>query len=163
MTALPRSSVTFEQLTAEQRQLVQHAVDVAPRAYAPYSRFRVGAAVRSSQGVFVGTNVENASYGLTQCAERSALSSGIAAGNRAFTQMAIVCLDSPADAPWSSRMPCGACRQWLQELMPAGTVLIVRLTETHQPQRFELPESCEVAIVTVAELLPWGFQFAEAR
>ena len=82
----------------------------AERAYAPYSHFRVGAAVRDAAGqTYLGCNIESASYGLTVCAERTAIFSAIAAGApRPFAAIAISCLDGPTS-------PCGACRQVMVE------------------------------------------------
>ncbi len=95
---------------AERDELVAAARAVQRHAYAPASRFAVGAAVRASDGrVFVGCNVENASYGLTICAERAAICAAVAAGARAIEAVAVVTdLDEPA-------RPCGACRQVLAE------------------------------------------------
>ena len=90
---------------------------VRARAYAPYSGYSVGAALLAADGrVFTGANVENASYGLAQCAERSAIGAAIAAGARAFDAIAIV---SPGDVPAS---PCGMCRQVLAEFPPSFPV-----------------------------------------
>jgi cytidine deaminase len=92
--------------------LIAHAREVATRAYAPYSRFRVGAALQDARGrVFTGCNVESASYGLTVCAERNAIFAAIAAGGqRPFVALAVTCLDSAGGCT-----PCGACRQIMHE------------------------------------------------
>ncbi len=91
-------------------ELVRRAREVMAHAYAPYSRFRVGAAIEAADGrVFVGTNVESASYGLTICAERMALGAAVAAGARELRRVAVA---TEADPPAA---PCGACRQLLAE------------------------------------------------
>lgn len=115
------------------------ALMVRERAYAPYSRFLVGAAlIDDHHDVHVGCNVENASYGLTQCAERSAVTAATAAGRRSILACVIV-TDTPKPT-----MPCGACRQVLAEY---GTdVLIVSRTL----QGAEL-------VLMLSELLPHSF------
>jgi cytidine deaminase len=96
--------------------LFETAREAAKAAYAPYSRFRVGAALLAEDGtVYSGCNVENRSFGLTICAERNALFQGVAKGRRAFTALAIVTPDSRDPVG-----PCGACRQVLSEFMESG-------------------------------------------
>ena len=119
--------------SAERWQAVLEAALAARnRAYAPYSHFAVGAAVQAKSGViYSGCNVENASYGLTICAERTALVQAIAAGEREFSILAVV-----ADTP-QPVAPCGACRQVMAEFGVdiivlanlAGDVLVYRLEE----------------------------------
>lgn len=93
--------------------LFKKARDAANNSYSPYSKFRVGAAILCKDGsVFTGTNVENRSFGLTICAERSALTSAISAGKTEFEAVVIATPD--ADYPVS---PCGACRQVLSEFL----------------------------------------------
>ena len=92
------------------RSLLETARSVRPKAYAPYSNYQVGAAVLMSDGrIFSGVNVENASYGLTMCAERVAVFAAIVAGGREVEAIAIVAAGH--HLPW----PCGACRQVLAE------------------------------------------------
>ncbi len=98
---------------------------VAQNAYAPYSEFRVGVAVLGSSGsVFTGVNIENGSLGLGVCAERIALGSAFVAGERDIRVIAISCIDVRADRPIQDRLPCGGCRQWIQELAPEAEIVI---------------------------------------
>src|SRR5207302_5176592 len=93
--------------------LIQSAIKGRLKAYAPYSRFAVGAAVQCKSGaIFAGSNIENISYGLTICAERIAIGSAVAAGEREFVAIAVV-----ADTS-EPIVPCGACRQFLAEFSP---------------------------------------------
>jgi homotetrameric cytidine deaminase len=126
---------------AQRSLLLQAAREVLERAYAPYSRFRVGAALLTRQGaIFSGANVENASYGLTICAERAAVAVAVAAeGPGMRIQALAVACDSPAACP-----PCGACRQVLLEFGPAALII------------FPGPDG--LMEMALEELLPTGFQ-----
>jgi cytidine deaminase len=105
--------------------LLAQARAAADRAYAPYSRFHVGAAAEAERDIILGCNVENASYGLTICAERVALFGAVAAGHRTVSRLAVACVDAGPDLGPAGRMPCGACRQVMAELMgPDGIVLV---------------------------------------
>jgi cytidine deaminase len=96
--------------------LLAKARKSAEMAYAPYSKFRVGAALLCEDGsVVTGVNVENRSYGLTICAERNAVTTAVGGGKRAFLALAICAPDSVEPVG-----PCGACRQVLSEFMPPG-------------------------------------------
>ena len=100
--------------------LLAAARAVRRRAHAPYSRFLVGAAVLDQDGrIHVGCNLENASYGLTVCAERNAVAAAVAAGARQLVAVAVVTAAQPAAAP------CGACRQVLAELGQSGTQVLL--------------------------------------
>jgi len=107
------------------KTLFQAAFQAALNSYSPYSKFRVGAAILCADGSIVtGTNVENRSFGLTICAERSALVAAISAGKRDFKAIAIATPDS--DYPVS---PCGACRQVLSEFLPPDSMICFGNTE----------------------------------
>lgn len=113
-------------------------------AYAPYSGFQVGAALRAADGVvFAGANVENGSFGLTRCAEQSAVQALVTAGGRSFNELVV---HTAAEPPAS---PCGACRQVLNEFAPDAVVWLVNDRGT-------------VIRSTVRELLPLGFSYAES-
>jgi cytidine deaminase len=123
-------------VTASDRELYEQAVAVSARAYAPYSRFLVGAAVRARDGsVFLGVNVENAAYPLGVCAEKSALTAAVTAGSGPGNLEAIAITASP----------CGGCRQWLIEMgiervayARAGGEVVVATPAQLLPDTFEL-------------------------
>lgn len=99
-------------------ELIHAALDAQKRAYAPYSNFPVGAALRTASGkIFQGANVENASFSLTICAERVAAAAAVAAGEREFVTIAIVSRGGAT--------PCGACRQFLAEFNPTLRIVMV--------------------------------------
>ena len=103
--------------------LLAAAREAAEQAHCPYSNFHVGAAVRCSDGTVVtGCNVENASYGLTICAERVSLFNCVAQGLQPL-ELAVRCVDAQNNTSLSSRMPCGACRQVMQELLPNNAIV----------------------------------------
>jgi cytidine deaminase len=130
-------------LDARLPALLAHAAEARDRAYAPYSRFRVGAALLSDDGTIVmGCNVENASFPAGLCAERVALGAAVAAGLRRFAAIAIA-----SDAP-SATPPCGICRQALAEF---GLDLVVL------SQAAGAPRHQPAARWTLAELLPHPF------
>jgi cytidine deaminase len=128
--------------------LAEAAIAARSLAYAPYSRFQVGAAVLTSSGrLFQGGNIENAAYPMTVCAERVALFSAYAAGEREIVALAVV---TDTDDVAS---PCGACRQVIFELAPRATLLLLN---TRGAQRVVRPQ----------DLLPHGFgpaQLGEAE
>jgi len=125
-------SVTPETLVAEARRILAHA-------HAPYSRFPVGAALLGESGrVYLAVNVENASYGLSVCAERSAVFTAVAAGEKRFQGLAVA-TDTPEPTP-----PCGACRQVLREFMSDLPVHLAGRTGPIQTRR-------------LSELLPYAF------
>ncbi len=122
------------------RQLVQAAIDSRRAAYAPYSRFAVGCAIIGKSGeVFTGVNVENASYGLTICAERAAVFNAVTHGVREFEALAI--------ATAGQATPCGACRQVLAEF---ADELVILLVDADQPD--------DVRETSLSDLFPIRFR-----
>ncbi len=119
-------------------QLIAMAMQARENAFAPYSNFKVGAALLAANGkVYTGCNVENASYGLTVCAERVALWKAISEGEREFTRMAVV---TQSDRPAS---PCGACRQLLWEFCGDIDIILANTRGARESRRvrelFPLP------------------------
>jgi cytidine deaminase len=125
--------------------LEAQAVAVQKNAYAPYSKFKVGAALKMSGKVFVGVNVENASYPLSVCAERNAIAAAIAGGARDLEEVAVVTDASPPAAP------CGGCRQALSEFAAyPARVAVVAINNKGERRSW-----------TLAELLPDSFSGKE--
>ncbi len=121
-------------------ELISAALDAQSRAFCPYSKFPVGAAIRTKSGrIFQGVNIENASFGLTICAERVAASTAVAAGEREFAQIAVVSRTGVS--------PCGACRQFLAEFNPNLPIIMV---DSLKPG--------DVYETTLTELLPGRFE-----
>src|SRR5437588_4751521 len=98
--------------------------EAALPAHCTYPHFRVGAALLAGDKPYTGANIEISSYGLTLCAELSALAAALSAGTGPITHVAVACIDAPAVAPLDQRTPCGACRQWLADLAPNATIYI---------------------------------------
>jgi len=130
-------------MTDPRSELVAAACAARERSYSPYSGFRVGAALRCADGtVITAANVENASFGLSLCAERAAVARAVAEGRRDWVAIA-VCADGARPTP-----PCGACRQVLLELAPRLEVLLAG----------EAGPAGEVVRTTLGELLPAAFR-----
>ncbi|HWR29730.1 MAG TPA: cytidine deaminase [Negativicutes bacterium] len=122
----------------KQEALMKAAMEVRSKAYVPYSKFAVGAAVETGSGrIYSGCNVENASYGLTNCAERTAIFNAVSAGESQLLRLLVV-----ADTP-DPIAPCGACRQVMREFNIQEIILY--------------NTTGEFKIVGIAELLPYAF------
>lgn len=125
---------------ADRQNLIQQAIEARERAYAPYSNFKVGAALLTVDGrVFTGCNVENASFGLCLCAERTAMVKAVSEGIQQFQAIAV------AATPLAS--PCGACRQFLLEF---GTEIEVISVDAEHPT--------DIKTWTSGQLVPDGFR-----
>jgi len=137
-----RNRVTLSKIKIKEiieSNLYKAASKAREKAYAPYSKFHVGAAIETTDGViFSGCNVENCSYGLTSCAERNAIFTAVAAGYQEFSRILIL---SEADIPAT---PCGACRQVIAEFAPEIEVISITVAE-------------QAIIETMSSLLPYAF------
>jgi len=133
-------------MTEQQRQqIIEAALATRERAYAPYSGFRVGAAVLTASGkIHAGCNVENASFGLTLCAERVALATAVASGDVQLVALAV--------ALAGGGMPCGACRQFAAEFRHDLPLLVI---DAEQPDR--------IVETSISELLPEQFQLRRQK
>ena len=137
---------TMNNPTDSWNRLIEVAWQSREHAYAPYSGFHVGAAVETQSGrVYGGCNIENVSFGLTNCAERTAMFQAIANGEQDLVRM-VICADTPEPIA-----PCGACRQVMVELGPQMEVLLINL-------------SGKQIHTTVADLMPYSFDdFPQTR
>lgn len=130
----------------DRAKLVKAALDARKCAYAPYSRFTVGAALLAEDGtIFTGGNIENASYGAANCAERTAIFKAVTEGVRSFTAIAIaggVKEERPSDYAY----PCGICRQVMREFCDDDFIILVAKDEDDYVE------------LTLSELLPYGFE-----
>ena len=121
-------------------QLIKLAQEAAKKAYAPYSGFNVGAALLCKSGnVYTGCNVENSSYGASNCAERTAVFKAVSEGERDFVKIAIV------SEKGGLTFPCGICRQVLSEFMPNGSIVLYS-------------DEQGIKEFTLNELLPYAFK-----
>ena len=121
-------------------RLIEFAIEAMENAYAPYSDFKVGAALLSKNGkIYTGCNVENASFGATNCAERTAVFKAVSEGEREFEKIAIV--SSSGDFTY----PCGICRQVLAEFMKDGTIVLYSASDG-------------IKEIEIKELIPYAFK-----
>lgn len=133
------------------KELIQTALDARKNAYAPYSHYQVGAALLSSDGtIYSGCNIENASYGATNCAERTAFFSAVSEGKRDFLAIAITGgLEGEKISDYA--VPCGICRQIMQEFCGDDfQVIVAKSTEDFRQYPF-------------SEILPFGFDGDKIR
>lgn len=139
----------FEELRGGQKSLLLKASEALKLAYNPYSNFSVGAALLASDGTIItGSNVENAAYGSTICAERAAILRANAMGIRNFMSIAVIGRGKNFDCP-DIIAPCGSCRQMLFELSQIAEIdLDVIMSST---------KMTKVVIAPISELLPFGF------
>lgn len=139
------SALAFEMSVEDRERLIAAAFEARERAYSPYSKFRVGAALLSTKGdIIKGANIENASYGGTICAERTALVKAVSEGVKSFTAIAVV---TDVKQPIS---PCGICRQFIREFCSLKTPILLVPSDYQETQSGILER-------TLGELLPDSF------
>ena len=127
------------------KKLIQEAIKAREKSYCPYSHFAVGAALETKEGkIYGGCNIENASYGATNCAERTAFFKAVSEGERTFTAIAIAG-GTVGEDPVEYAYPCGICRQVMQEFCTDDFVIYVVKNEQ------------DYQSYTIKELLPYGF------
>lgn len=132
----------MQKIFEDYKDILDKAFEVMEKAYTPYSKYHVGACIKTTDGKYhVGANIENASYGLTNCAERSALFHVYSLGYRQddIESMAVVTRGNTLGSP------CGACRQVMVELLKNDTPVVIANT------------SSQAMITNIAELLPFSF------
>ena len=123
------------------KNLIKKALEARENSYSPYSNFRVGACALCENGkTYLGTNIENASFGLTNCAERTAIFSAVASGERNFKAIAIVASDE------NYCYPCGACRQVIAQFMKDAEIICAKTVDDYK-------------IYKINDLLPNSFEF----
>ena len=123
--------------TSQWADLIRQAIAARERAYAPYSNYKVGAALLTTAGhIYTGCNIENAAYGPTTCAERVAVFKAVSEGQREFTAIAVATINGVA--------PCGVCRQVLREFAPDLSVIVSDIDGNH-------------SVFTLPDLLPHSF------
>jgi cytidine deaminase len=157
---IPGASIPERTLEVDIEEIVEllgSARQASASAHAPFSGFRVGAALRMlddpDHRIFTGSNVENSSYGATNCAERSAIFSASSMGFRQIRMLALTSVQRPdlpqvTSVPLAQRSPCGICRQVIHEFSSDATLLIIDSPEEHV--------LCE--FIEAQRLLPWGFR-----
>lgn len=146
--SLPEKTVELDEGVAA--RLLAAARAAALHAHAPFSHFRVGAAVlmrEAPENIITGANVENSSYGLTLCAERTALAAAAARGLRRLHLLAVSCIDA-SGASLPERSPCGACRQFIREFSDEASLVLV-----------DRGEGLPAAAFDIERLLPYSFCF----
>lgn len=118
----------MKKLTSKEETMLLNAAQIVRQnSYSPYSKFKVGAAVLTANGnIYTGTNIENAAYGSTICAERSAIFAAVSAGERRFRALALITQKIPGVTFGS---PCGSCRQVMSEFMAPGTPILVAVLD----------------------------------
>ena len=123
--------------TSQWADLIRQAIAARERAYAPYSNYKVGAALLTTAGhIYTGCNIENAAYGPTTCAERVAVFKAVSEGKREFTAIAVATINGVA--------PCGVCRQVLREFAPRLTIIVTDLKGDYR-------------VLSLTDLLPNSF------
>lgn len=143
-------TVAAENLTQEQNEMVDAAIAALETAYNPYSGYFVGAAVRTRNGtLYSASNVENAAYGSTICAERMAIGKANSDGDRDIIAMAVIGRSNKFEKSEITAGPCGSCRQVIYEFSQVSRCNIAIILAT--------ADKTSIAVTTIEELLPYAF------